>query len=95
MSKNTDKLSGSFWWLNYTQFLGALNDNLFKLLLIFLLVEVQGQESRTAVLSAASVIFVVPFLLFSHAAGVLADRYSKRSIIVGAKVLELVLMLLG
>ena len=83
-----------FAWLNVTQFLGALNDNVFKLLVVFFLVERMGQDSRMTI-GVASAIFVVPFLLFSHAAGVLADRYSKRNIIVFAKVLECVVMALG
>ena len=87
--------SGSFAWLNATQFLGALNDNLFKLLLIFLLVEIAGAEHRAEILALASTVFVLPFLLFSHAAGVLADRLSKRDIIVAAKWLELLIMALG
>jgi acyl-[acyl-carrier-protein]-phospholipid O-acyltransferase / long-chain-fatty-acid--[acyl-carrier-protein] ligase len=95
MKSEDNSLPSSFAWLNFTQFLGALNDNLFKLLLIFLLVDVQGAQSRAAVLSLAATVFVVPFLLFSHSAGVLADRYSKRSIIVTAKAVEIVLTLLG
>jgi acyl-[acyl-carrier-protein]-phospholipid O-acyltransferase/long-chain-fatty-acid--[acyl-carrier-protein] ligase len=95
MTDEKTDLPRSFAWLNYTQFLGALNDNLFKLLLVFLLVEVQGQEHRATILSLASAVFVLPFLLFSHAAGVLADRHSKRTIVVCAKVLEVVLMLFG
>ena len=91
---HTDRCSRSFTWLNITQFLGALNDNVFKLLVIFFLVEFLDLDSKTTI-AAASAIFVIPFLLFSHAAGVLADRLSKRDIIVGAKVLEVVVMVLG
>ena len=35
----------SFKWLNATQFLGALNDNLFKLLLIFFLIDLEGPDA--------------------------------------------------
>ncbi len=81
----------SFAWLNATQFLGALNDNVFKFLLIFFLVEFLGHDSTTTV-ALASAIFVLPFLLFSHAAGILADRFSKRHIVVVSKAMELVIM---
>jgi len=84
----------SFAWLNLTQFLGALNDNVFKLLVVFFLVEQLKLDSK-AIVTLASAIFVLPFLLFSHAAGVLADRFSKRHIIVGAKVAEACVMILG
>ena len=41
------------------------------------------------------IILLTPFLLFSLPAGVLADRVSKRSVIVSMKLVELVLMLAG
>lgn len=83
----------SFYLLNATQFLGALNDNIFKLLVIYFLISIKGQESANTILSLAGAIFVIPFLLFSSAAGVLADRISKRSIIVFAKIFELAVTL--
>ena len=91
----TSQLPRSFRWLNVTQFLGAFNDNVFKLLLIFQLGALYGEDKRAAIVVTASVVFVLPFLLFSHAAGVLADRVSKRSIVVGVKALEVVAMVLG
>ncbi|MEN8255121.1 MAG: MFS transporter, partial [Verrucomicrobiota bacterium] len=84
----------SFAWLNTTQFFGALNDNVFKLLLVFFLVDHLGLDRKTTI-GLASIIFVVPFLLFSHAAGILADRYSKQNIIFYAKCMETALMVLG
>jgi acyl-[acyl-carrier-protein]-phospholipid O-acyltransferase/long-chain-fatty-acid--[acyl-carrier-protein] ligase len=89
-----DRFSSSFHWLNVTQFLGALNDNVFKLLVIFFMYKVLGFP-RESTVALASVLFVVPFLLFAQASGVVADRYSKRNIIVGTKVLELLIMSLG
>ncbi len=83
----------SFYLLNAAQFLGALNDNLFKFLVIYLLIAVKGQASANIILSLAGAIFVIPFLLFSSAAGVLADRLSKRNIIVFCKILEVSIML--
>ncbi|MDD4872039.1 MAG: MFS transporter, partial [Kiritimatiellae bacterium] len=95
MLSYAQKLSRSFAWLNVTQFLGALNDNVFKLMLIYLLVNVMGEEHRTGIVALAFGLFVVPFLLFSHAAGVLADRISKRTIIVTVKFIEVAIMLMG
>lgn len=85
----------SFYLLNATQFLGALNDNIFKLLVIYLLIHVKGPASANTILSLAGAIFVIPFLLFSSGAGVLADRISKRTIIVSTKILEVLIMLFG
>ncbi len=85
----------SFYLLNATQFLGALNDNVFKLLVIYLLIYVKGPASANSILSIAGAVFVMPFLFFSSSAGILADRISKRTIIVATKVLELVIMAFG
>ncbi len=85
----------SFYFLNATQFLGALNDNIFKLLVIYLLINVKGPGSANSILSIAGAVFVIPFLLFSSSAGVLADRMSKRTIVVFTKILELAIMLFG
>jgi acyl-[acyl-carrier-protein]-phospholipid O-acyltransferase/long-chain-fatty-acid--[acyl-carrier-protein] ligase len=85
----------SFYFLNATQFLGALNDNLFKLLVVYMLINVQGSAAAAKILSLAGAIFVIPFLLFSSGAGVVADRKSKRSIIVFTKILEVAIMLFG
>ncbi len=85
----------SFYFLNATQFLGALNDNVFKLLVIYLLINLKGPAAANSILSLAGAIFVIPFLLFSSAAGVLADRFSKRTIVVATKAMELVIMIFG
>ena len=41
------------------------------------------------------IVFAVPFLLFSGVAGFISDRISKRWIVIGAKVAEVFIMLLG
>ncbi len=81
--------------LNATQFLGALNDNIFKLLLVYFLINVKGEDEASSILGIAGMVFVIPFLLFSNAAGVLADRISKRNIIVFTKFAEVLIMSLG
>lgn len=87
--------SRSFAWLNATQFFGALNDNVFKLLLVYFLIATRGTQAAATAGVLGLVLLATPFLLFSAAAGVLADRASKRTIVVWAKVAEVVLMLLG
>ncbi len=82
----------SFYFLNATQFLGALNDNLYKLLVIFFWIDIKGAEEANTILSLAGGVFVLPFLLFSSAGGVLADKFSKKTIIFFTKVLELLVM---
>lgn len=90
------KSGGSFKYLNTTQFLGAINDNLFKLLIIvFLTPTAAGGGEAGKVASLAMAVFVTPFLLFLPFAGNLADRFSKRNIIVWTKVAEVVVMTAG
>ncbi|MFH0879415.1 MAG: acyl-[ACP]--phospholipid O-acyltransferase [Lentisphaerota bacterium] len=88
-------MGSSFTWLNATQSLGALNDNIFKLLVIFFAIAFAGPEKASQILGIGGAIFVLPFLLFTAGSGSLADRLSKRNIIVAAKVLEVVVMALG
>ena len=83
---NTSKsFSASFHWLNAAQFLGALNDNVFKLFVIFFLVRLLGETSTNAIMFKAGAFFALPFLIFMPWAGWVADRFQKRSIIVVAK----------
>src|SRR5207249_3900474 len=86
----------SFWGMTATQFLGAFNDNLFKQLMLLLAIPV-GAAAKDASdqQGLATVIFSLPFVLFSGYAGYLSDRYSKRTIIVVCKVAEIGIMLLG
>jgi len=89
----TDPEKHSLGFLNCAQFLGALNDNTYKLALIFFLIELKGASSANTILSAAGAIFVIPFLLFSSMAGVLADRYSKNRIVILIKAAEIGIVL--
>lgn len=85
----------SFVCLNIVQFLTALNDNIYKLLLIFLLITLKGPQASNNILALAGATFVIPFLLFASLAGSLADRYSKRQIITITRVTEIFVLSLG
>ena len=81
-----------------TQFLGALNDNLFKNALLVIVVSsaVAGSDSNTNfITNLAAGLFILPYFLFSTTAGQLADRYDKAMLIRRIKFAEIVLMLLG
>jgi acyl-[acyl-carrier-protein]-phospholipid O-acyltransferase/long-chain-fatty-acid--[acyl-carrier-protein] ligase len=80
-----------FGYLNLTQFLGALNDNLYKFFLVYLLIDDLGAGATNTIVSTASVLFVVPFLLISASAGILADQYSKSRITIWTKILEVII----
>ena len=95
-AEHRSKLKGrSFWALVVTQFLGAANDNAFKLVVTFLVLSKTSADvlAQVTYMSAIGAVFVLPFLLFSTWAGYLADRFSKRTILVAAKVGEAAVML--
>ncbi len=85
----------SFTYLNVTQFLGALNDNVYKLLIVYFFIQLDGIENSHRILATTGAIFVLPFLLFSASSGTLADRFSKRNIICLTKIFELAIMAFG
>ena len=84
----TAAIPPSFTRLNLTQALGAVNDNLIKLIIVFFLVGRQGPAAAGTIAALGSAAFVLPFLLFSALAGSLADRLPKNRVIVGVKLLE-------
>ncbi len=79
----------------FTQFQGAFSDNALRWLVIFpVLASVTLSESdKNGFASHASLLFAVPFLLFSTIGGWLADRFSKRSVMIGVKLGEVGIML--
>src|SRR5580692_10770409 len=82
-------------WLNITQFLGVINDNVFKFVMAFLLIDTLGHSEASNILSATGAIYVIPFLLFSSSAGILADKFSKQKLLVVMKVAEMAVMTLA
>ncbi|MCU0871643.1 MAG: acyl-[ACP]--phospholipid O-acyltransferase [Pirellulaceae bacterium] len=92
-------LSASFGGLVLTQLLTAVNDNAFRWLAIGLgkhALEQSGDEEHIGlVLMAGTACFVLPYLILAAPAGYLADRFSKRSVIVSCKVAEIGLAVLG
>ena len=78
-----------------TQFLGALNDNIFRnglvILVTFQGVLVAGMEAGMLA-NVAGALFILPFFLFSAMAGQLADKYEKSMLMRRIKLLEIALM---
>lgn len=93
----------SFWAMATTQFLGAFNDNLYKQLMLLLALpaavvagaEVAEAAKQSDVQGWASLVFALPFVLFSGFAGFLSDRFTKTPIIFLCKVAEIAVMILG
>jgi len=85
----------SFLGLLLTQTLTAVNDNIFRWLVIGVAKDYVEPSQVGMVLMAGTVCFVLPYLILASPAGYLADRFSKRNVIIGCKVAEIVIMALG
>ena len=82
-----------FFW---TQFLGAFNDNFYKIIITLIALDAPAAAGGgKQYIPLIGGLFILPFLLFSGYAGYLADIYSKRSVLVAVKVFEIFAMTLG
>ena len=81
-----------------TQFLGALNDNVYKqaLLLVITYGWINQQSANVSTLNnLAALLFILPYFIFSATAGQIADKYERARLVRGIKILEIVIMLIG
>ncbi len=85
----------SFQSLLWTNWLTAINDNAFRWFVIGAGKTYVTPGNEGQILMLGTILFVVPYLLFAAPAGWLADRFSKRHVIVACKVLEIVVMVIG
>jgi acyl-[acyl-carrier-protein]-phospholipid O-acyltransferase/long-chain-fatty-acid--[acyl-carrier-protein] ligase len=85
-----------FWALIVTQFQGAFSDNVVKNLVIFVALFGTGMTlaEKNSYGESIGALFALPFILFSMTGGFLADRFSKRAVMLGVKVFELFIMAL-
>ncbi len=80
-----------FFW---TQFLGAFNDNFYKMVVSMYAIEAAGSPASAApYLALIGALFILPFFLFSGYAGHIADVFSKRSVLVFTKAFEILAMI--
>jgi 1-acyl-sn-glycerol-3-phosphate acyltransferase len=84
-----------FFW---TQFLGAMNDNVFKIgftsLVTYQTARFSGVDAKTAAF-LISAIFILPFVLLSATSGQIADKYDKAMLTRSVKTFEIAVMLIG
>jgi 1-acyl-sn-glycerol-3-phosphate acyltransferase len=81
-----------FFW---TQFLGALNDNVFKTALLTILTydTLQWTSLDVGILNQLIPgLFILPYVLFSATSGQLADKFEKAGLVRIVKLLEIVIM---
>jgi acyl-[acyl-carrier-protein]-phospholipid O-acyltransferase / long-chain-fatty-acid--[acyl-carrier-protein] ligase len=93
--------SRTFLGLLLAQFTTTFNDQAIHMVAVFYAVDmlvrfvaVRHIDDK-AVVSIVTACFITPFLLFSPYAGVLGDKFSKRSVIVFWKVAEVAMMALA
>ena len=88
--------NGGFLAFLWTQFLGAFNDNAYRIIVSLRAVHIVAQADQSGkYLALAGAIFVLPSLLFTGYAGQLADAISKRKVLIGVKIFEIAVMALG
>ena len=101
---NASRMPSTLRGLLIAQFFGAFNDNAWKLMVALLAIkQLASQMEVGPEFEAASqaettltfIVFTLPLALVSIFAGVFSDRFSKRSVIVVMKAVEVVLMALG
>ena len=82
-----------FWSLIVTQFEGAFNDNALKTLVTFFGLNLAlSERMHESLVPLTAALFSLPFILFSMWGGFLADRFSKRTITIAVKCLEIGIM---
>ena len=88
--------NGGFLAFLCTQFLGAFNDNAYRIIVSLRAVHIVAKADQSGkYLALAGAIFVLPSLLFTGYAGQLADAISKRKVLIAVKIFEIAVMALG
>lgn len=80
------------------QFLGTLNDNLFKGLIGVMIaygLAFSYTVSPVVLAALASALFIIPFLIFNPLGGVLADRFDKAAVMRAIKIFEIGIVILA
>ncbi len=82
-----------FVWLLAAQALAVFDDNTFKqLLFLFAASTVADPAVRARIISMGTALYVLPYILLSSLAGQVADRFSKRKVIITLKVAEAIVL---
>jgi len=96
LSQHDSLTSTTFIGLLLAHFLGMTNDNILRWLVIGIGKQyVADQAYVSSVLAIGSGCLVFPYLLLAAPAGYLADRFSKRNVIIGCKLAEILLMVVA
>ncbi len=90
------KLTRQAHFVNYliACFLGAVNDNAYKMIVTLIALSALHSQQIDVYFILAQIVFTAPYLIFSGIAGFLADKFSKKNIIIATKIWEVLIMIL-
>ncbi|MDD4975139.1 MAG: MFS transporter [Bacteriovorax sp.] len=92
------KIPSDLWALFWTQFFGALNDNIFKNALV-LIITYQGVSlfgiNSSALVALSGGVFILPFFFLSATSGQIADRFEKTMLVKIIKKFEILVCMLA
>lgn len=96
LEPSTTLKSKSYVGLILSQLLASFNDQAIHIVAIFyagdILVRFAHRIEEETIISVVTACFITPFFLFSPLAGMLADKFSKRNILVFWKLAEVIMM---
>lgn len=79
-----------------SQFFGAMNDNILKGVLTFMVIDgAWAGKLGAGGQGIVGMFFTIPFIVLSGYGGQVADRYSKRTVLLGVKIAEIPIALVG
>src|ERR1039458_410705 len=81
---------GGFQAFLWTQFLGAFNDSFYQTIVLL-----HAEHVAPVYIPLSLIVFNLPFLLFSGYSGHLADAVSKRRVMIGVKLFEILIVVMG
>src|ERR1017187_9480548 len=81
---------GGFQAFLWTQFLGAFNDSFYQTIVLL-----HAEHVARVYIPVSLIVFNLPFLLFSGYSGHLADAVSKRRVMIGVKLFEILIVVMG
>lgn len=89
------RLPERFFAYIITQSLGAFNDNFYKMLLQLYVLQILAAKNAESIISQATFLFTVPFVIFGPWSGYFADKYAKSAVMRVVKFAEIGVMLFG
>jgi acyl-[acyl-carrier-protein]-phospholipid O-acyltransferase/long-chain-fatty-acid--[acyl-carrier-protein] ligase len=85
-----------FFYLLATEALGAVSDNLYKIVVALFAANLAvTQGAGVGYLALSGAVLVLPYLLFSGYAGYVADAFDKRTVLIVTKALEIIAALMA